>query len=787
MNKIEVLAPAGSMESLYAAINRGADAVYLGGNKFSARAYASNFDNKKMKKAIDYAHCYGVKIYVTINTILKESEIEEAVRYVGYLYEIGADALIIQDLGLFKRIKEDFPDFELHASTQMTIHNGEAAIYFKEKGFHRVVLSREMTIEEIKHISKDLNIETEMFVHGAICVSYSGQCLMSSIIGGRSGNRGRCAQPCRMEYILKGEKSGEQKGYLLSPKDMCTIDDVKDIVESGTHSLKIEGRMKRPEYVAGVVDNYRKAVDKVLFKKRYNENEGKKQLLQLFNRSGFTNAYLKGNTGKDMMSFNSPKNAGIPLGIVEKSGEITLKESLNLGDGIRYNDKGFSVSKILLNGKEITSANIGDTVKLFPIDYKKGDKLFKSLNKQLFDELEDYIQPYSKKILLTATVKFIVNSPIELTIIYNNKEYTFIGETVQKAEKKPLDRIRIEESLKKSGDIPFKLEIIKFTDFEDGFLRISDLNNLRREALEGIAKNICKGYRKKRIKKEYNKINTTIRKSNIDISEIYSCITKDQLKALLDCNVKNIAFDIFSREIGALRLSDLINTFETLGNDVNLYIKTSSIIKGEFDKVCKFINKAKPYIKGIITSNIGLINVYKNSFNIIGDYKLNIMNSQSLEFYQREIEIPTLSMELNRSEIKDILRRNKGNNAYVIYGKPELMISEYCPIGSTFGGRKTNVTCNAICTKDKFILVDRVNEKNRVMTDLFCRSYILNPVPLNLFDEINVLKEIGIKTFRFDFRDESYEEVKKVISIYKNNEAYDKSNYTKGQFRRGIE
>ena len=786
MNKIEVLAPAGSMESLYAAINKGADAVYLGGNKFSARAYASNFDNENMQKAIDYAHSYGVKIYVTINTILKENEIEEAVRYVGYLYEIGADALIIQDLGLFKRIKEEYPDLELHASTQMTIHNGEAAIYFKEKGFHRLVLSREMTIDEIKHISKDLMIETEMFVHGAICVSYSGQCLMSSIIGGRSGNRGRCAQPCRMEYTLKGEKSGEQKGHLLSPKDMCTIEDVKDIIETGTHSLKIEGRMKRPEYVAGVVDNYRKAVDKVLFKKKYNIQEGKGQLLQLFNRSGFTNAYLKGNTGKDMMSFNSPKNAGVPLGLVEKSGEIKLKESLSLGDGVRYRDKGFTVSKILLNGKEISSAKRGDIVKLFPIDYKKGDELFKSLNKELFDELEDYIKPYNKKISLNAKVRFVVNSPIEINIVHNNEEYTFTGEIVQKAEKRPLDKERIEESLKKSGDVPFKLDVIEFSEFEDGFLRIADLNNLRRDALEGIAKSICKKSRRKRPKKEDKKVSSPI-KNNINISDIYSCITKDQLNALLDCNVKNIAFDIFSRELGALRISDIVNTYEKVNGEVNLYIKTSSIIKGEFDKVCKFIDKAKPYIKGIITSNIGLINVYKDSLMIIGDYKLNIMNSQSLEFYQREIAIPTLSMELNRGEIKEITHKNKGNNAYVIYGKPELMISEYCPIGSTFGGRKTNVECNAICTRDKFTLIDRVNEKNRVMTDLFCRSYILNPVPLNLFDEISTLKEIGIKTFRFDFRDENYEEVKKVINMYKNNESYDKSNYTKGQFRRGIE
>ena len=589
MNKIEVLAPAGSMESLYAAINKGADAVYLGGNKFSARAYASNFDNENMQKAIDYAHSYGIKIYVTINTILKENEIEEAVRYVGYLYEIGADALIIQDLGLFKRIKEEYSDLELHASTQMTIHNGEAAIYFKEKGFHRLVLSREMTIDEIKHISTDLMIETEMFVHGAICVSYSGQCLMSSIIGGRSGNRGRCAQPCRMEYTLKGEKSGEQKGHLLSPKDMCTIDDVNDIIESGTHSLKIEGRMKRPEYVAGVVDNYRKAVDKVLFKKKYNVQEGKGQLLQLFNRSGFTNAYLKGNTGKDMMSFNSPKNAGVPLGIVEKSGEIKLKENLSLGDGVRYRDKGFSVSKILLNGKEVTTAKRGDVVKLFPIDYKKGDELFKSLNKQLFDELEDYIKPYNKKISLNAKVKFIVDSPIELSIVHNNKEYIFTGEIVQKAEKRPLDKERIEDALKKSGEIPYKLDFIEFTDFEDGFLRIADLNNLRRDALESIAKSVCKEARRKRPKKE-DKNNSYPIKNTIEISEIYSCITKDQLNALLDSNIKHIAFDIFSRELGALRASDIVDTFEKVNGEVNLYIKTSSIIKGEFDKVCKFID-----------------------------------------------------------------------------------------------------------------------------------------------------------------------------------------------------
>ena len=269
MNKIELLAPAGSMESLIAAINNGADAIYLGGNKFSARAYASNFDNENMMRAVDYAHSYGVKVYVTMNTILKQNEIKDALKYAGYLYEIGVDALIIQDVGLINLIKDVYPKLELHASTQMTIHNGEGALYFKEKGLQRIVLSRELSLDEIRYISKDLGIETEIFVHGALCVCYSGQCLMSSMIGGRSGNRGRCAQPCRMQYTLKGEKTGERKGYLLSPKDTCLIDDIEEIIRSGTSSLKVEGRMKKPEYVAGVTSTYRKSIDKVLKNQKF--------------------------------------------------------------------------------------------------------------------------------------------------------------------------------------------------------------------------------------------------------------------------------------------------------------------------------------------------------------------------------------------------------------------------------------------------------------------------------------------------------------------------------------
>ncbi|MBU3134958.1 U32 family peptidase [Clostridium gasigenes] len=783
MEKIELLAPAGSMESLFAAINKGCDAVYLGGNKFSARAYASNFDNDNMIKAVDYAHSYGVKVYVTINTILKENEIEEAVKYAGFLYEIGVDAILIQDLGLCKRIKEDFPKMVLHASTQMTIHNGEGAMFFKERGFTRIVLSRELSLEEIKYISKDLEIETEIFVHGALCISYSGQCLMSSMIGGRSGNRGKCAQPCRMEYTLKGNVLGEKKAHLLSPKDICTIDDMKEIIDSGTSSLKIEGRMKRAEYVAGVVDNYRKSIDEVLYNKNFDSNKGKRELLQLFNREGFSKAFLIKDTGKDMMSYNSPKNTGVPLGRVESNGEIIIQDELSLGDGIRYRDDGGPVSKIILNGEEVESANIGDRVKIFPINYKKGDELFKSLNKKLYDELEDYTKPYIKKIGVNAKIIFKIGEPLGILIKYNGKDYEFFGETVQKAEKRPLDKERIIESMQKVGETQFKFNKITFECYEEGFLRIADLNTLRRDAFEGLKKAICKSFRRKRPEKIIAK---EVNYSNESVELLYQCITKPQLKALVECECTDITVDLFSRDKEALRDKDIKILVEENKN-INIYLKIPNVIKSEFNQVIKVIEKVKPYIKGIVTVNVGIINKYKDELYIVGDYKLNIINSEALKFYQDIIDTPTLSIELNRKEIKAITKASKGNIQSIIYGKTELMISEYCPIGSTFGGKSSCKDCNIACSKDEFVLIDRMNEKLRVMTDLYCRSYILNPLPINIIAEVDELKNFGVNSFRVEFRDETYLEVKRVIGMVKGIEEIDNNLYTKGHYRRGIE
>ncbi|NRT89431.1 U32 family peptidase [Clostridium beijerinckii] len=786
MNKIELLAPAGSMESLIAAINNGADAIYLGGNKFSARAYASNFDNETMMKAVDYAHSYNVKVYVTINTILKQSELKEALKYAGYLYEIGVDAIIIQDLGLVKLIRDVYPDFELHASTQMTIHNAEGALYFREKGMQRIVLSRELTLDEIKYISKDLGIETEIFVHGALCVCYSGQCLMSSMIGGRSGNRGRCAQPCRMQYTLKGENFGERKAYLLSPKDTCFIDDMEAIIKSGTSSLKVEGRMKKPEYVAGVTRNYRKAIDKVLVNTKFDLQRGRQELAQLFNREGFAKAYLYKNVGKDMMSYNYPKNTGVYIGQVSNSGEVKLEASVSLGDGIRFNDDGFTLSKILNNNNEVKEAFKGETVKLFPTGgYKKGYKLYKMSDKKLYDELNDDLKPYKRKINLTGEIEFKVNAPLCIKAKYNKKEYRVYGEMVEEATNKPLTRERVEEALRKSGEIPYKFDKIFFDIFDDGFIRISAINNLRRELFEKILKEEVSSYRRKRTEgpiKEWNA------KCQENLGYIYSCITKDQLKALLEDNkAQNIALDIFfSRQKHALNKNDLKNLYET-SKDKNIYLKVPSIIKQEFNSIVKIIDELKPYIKGIITSNAGIIKIYKDKLFIIGDYKLNIFNKDAAEFYAQDVDIPFLSLELNRKEIKELMKHTNCNIGTNIYGKTELMISEYCPMGSTFGNKSSKKECSGVCMKDNFKLIDRMNESFTVLGDNSCRSYILNSIATNLIDEMEELKSFNISNFRVDFKDESYDEVKDVLNQIANKAKNENNKYTKGHYKRGVE
>ncbi|MHC1682329.1 MAG: DUF3656 domain-containing protein [Clostridiaceae bacterium] len=778
MKKLELLAPAGSMESLYAAVQAGCDAIYLGGSKFSARAYATNFTEEDMKSAVRYCHLYGVKIYVTINTLMKDSELSEAVEYVGFLREIGVDALIIQDTGLAYLVKQNYPDVELHASTQMTIHNGEGAKFYKDQGYERIVLSRELNVKEIGYISKDLDIETEIFVHGALCICYSGSCLMSSIIGGRSGNRGRCAQSCRLPYDLVNKVTSEKRsGYLLSPKDLAFLEHIDKIIESGTSSLKIEGRMKRPEYVAGVVSIYRKAIDAYYNKEKFNYKEELKVLAQLFNREGFSNGYLFKNLGKDLMSYNFPRNTGIRVGVSKGNGNILLEDSIAVGDGVRNNEDGVIISSIILNGKEVEKAFKGDTVQIKGLNTKGNDIIFKTSNEELLTKLSEYYKnPFEKKLGIQGKVYFKVDENIKLSGIYNNKEYVVEGDMVQKALKKPIEKEKLISSLEKTGNTVFKFNEIVVDEFEEGFLPISSINNVRRALIEKIEEDVLN----KEEKKEATKINYNRKDKDVrEVPKIFVSVqNSQQLKGCIDAGINDIAIDVFIRKCD-IKLEDY--------NNVNLYIKTSPIIKEEFNNVVSFIEKNSQNIKGILTSNAGIIAHFNNKINIYGDYKINIFNKYTLDFYKDYLLNATLSIELNKGEITTVAKNSPIATMLLAYGKIEVMVSEHCPIGSVYGGLSENTKCSVPCEKGEFTLVDRKEAEFLVKSDRFCRSHIYNSVPINLLYNIKNIKNM-VNSIRLDFIDEDYKTTYDICRSFVDEKEYITNiNSTKGHFKRGVE
>ena len=782
MKSIELLSPAGSMESLYAAVLNGASAVYIGGSKFSARAYADNFDEDSLKLSVNYCHQYGVKLYVTLNTLIKESELEDALNYASFLYSINVDAVIIQDTGLIFLIKKYLPKLQLHASTQMTVNNGEGALYLKQNGLTRIVLSRELSLPEITHISKDLEIETEIFIHGALCICYSGQCLMSSLIGGRSGNRGRCAQPCRLPYELYNENSDKSfKGYILSPKDMCTIDNLEQIIGSGVASLKIEGRMKRAEYVAGVTSSYKKAIDLIKVKDSGNEIKAlKSTVAQLFNREGFSKGFMFGSTGRDMMAYNFPSNTGIRLGVVSGDLSIYLEQEISLRDGIRNADSGFTVSKILENGKAFDKAKVGSVVTLEPQRYQVGDVLYKTSDAALLTSLEKtYKDPYGSKIEITATVKFMIGEKLTLKATFLNKDYFVEGEVVQRALKKPIERDKIIENLSKSGDTPYKISKVIFEVFEDGFVSLSAINALRRQLIDKIcSNNVIKELETFKYKEFKN-----VQKHKINQKDVLVCLsTRQALKACFDMGINNIAVDLFMRN-SDIKIEEL-----KVQKSVNIYLKIPNIIKEEFDQIKKLIEENLGFIKGIVTANLGIINIFAGRCEIIGSYKLNVMNSLSSNFFSNSLNKVCLSVELNKNELFEAANMSVIPVQALIYGKIENMISEHCLIGSVFGGKTSKDVCSAKCTNESYFLKDKIGKSFKVLTDIYCRSHIYNSSILNLIGNLHELDALNIDSYRLDFIDESYEETKAVLrSLASRKLEGDFTNYTRGHFKRGVE
>ena len=503
---IDLLSPVGDFDCLKAAVQNGANSVYFGANLFSARAYASNFNLENLEKAIIYAKTRGVKTNLTLNTLVSDDEFADAFELAKKAYEFGIDAIIVQDLGLARQLIKHFPDLDIHASTQMSIHNLQGVLEMQELGFKRVVLARELSIQEIEYICQNSDIEIECFVHGALCISYSGQCLFSSMIGGRSGNRGKCAQPCRLPYqLLENDKKIDQ-GHLLSTRDLCGLDFIPDLINAGVTCLKIEGRMKNPEYVATVTRIYRKYIDLAESGKKYviDEND-RKTLLQVFNRGMSSTGHLLNEPNKSLVFKDKPNNMGLFLGKVEKynknKGYITvkLKEPIEIGDTIssENEDGTYNVSELMFKDKNIKETSIGQTVTIGRMkgNINLGDKIYKMSSKRLNLEAQESLKGENRKIDLNCRVIVKKNMPIQISVssanqlpIYSNLDICYKSDVIpESAKNRPLEKDKVLSQINKTTDSIYNFKNID-VELDDGLFlpRISALNELRRNVLEQV-------------------------------------------------------------------------------------------------------------------------------------------------------------------------------------------------------------------------------------------------------------------------------------------------------------
>ena len=806
MNEIELLAPVGSFDALKAAVQNGANAVYLGGKDFSARASANNFDREELIEAVKYAHIRDVRVFVTTNTLIKQDEIEDFVEYAKFLYDIDVDALIMQDIGVAMLIHELLPDFELHASTQMVAHSLEDVQYLESIGFKRVVLARELTVDEIKYICDNTNVDIEIFVHGALCVCYSGGCLMSSMIGNRSGNRGRCAQPCRQKYtmidISTGEEIHSNGEYLLSTKDLNTIEDVDKIIETGVLSLKIEGRMKKPEYVATVINSYRNAIDEYQATKKVNiSTETMEDLYTIFNRK-FTKGLILGEVGEDVMNSNVPNNQGLYVGKVvdynkkAKRLKIKLEGTLKKGDGINLG--GGTIGRII-KGKEIAQIGYkGETIELdFIGEARKNQPVFKTSDTNLIDKAQKtYTQDKEfAKSLIDAEITIKLGEYPELKLIdKNNNSATVKGDKlVEKALKVALGEEKIETQIKKLGNTPYELDDLKINLDEGVSMPISLINQMRREAIELLdeARIPVKGraYKDSKIKyspKKYAKDTNSNSKIRVKINNI------EALKSIINLDIDMIYYE----DVATLEQAMAMAT----ANNKKLIYSAPRIVR---NKEYKRLEKSNEYCKeNVQISALGQVKYYKeNSENVSFDvdYYLNPFNSETINHYKKEgATTVCISQELNIHEIKETTKYTDMEIETVAYGYIPMMLSEYCPMGVVARSCKKDKRC-ATCKESKYVLRDFKGEEYRISQDLFCRSTIYNSIANCLINNLDELLDAGINVFRLDFTHESPELISKITKAFINTvnndlyvdvddqEIFDNMETTLGHLYKGVE
>ncbi len=815
----EILAPVGSKEAFYSAIAAGCDALYLGGKDFGARSYANNFSFEELGDMVDYAHLFDVKIYYTLNTLVKDIEIRDLLQVLQSLVDIKVDAVIIQDMGVYQLILDHQPDLVVHGSTQMNLHSVEDVSLAKNLGFDRVVLSRECSLMDIRKIKDQVEIEIEAFVHGALCYCYSGGCLMSSLYGGRSGNRGKCAQPCRMAYTIDDEKA-----YFLSPKDQMTLGILPDLIEAGIDSFKIEGRMKSPEYVYAAVSIYKKYRDlalNLLEDNRVKDYKVSSQdieiLNQLFNRGHFTEGYYKQHNSDKMISYDHGKNLGLEVGSIsyKKGLTIDLDQPVSKEDLLEIHVPGqlmtyafqldHDADEIYMTKQLFT--NKGDLINTDFIKGHPGLKVYRIRDHKLLEKFRDYHSPL---LSIDYTVMAFIDEPLQVIGSYMDR-YTVVlqGSTVQVAANRPTDHKSIRKQLAKLGDTAFVIGDLTLLGDESIFIPLSELNQLRRQICDELKRQILESYQRPgKSLTEYS-----LHKTLPGPRESDQGMETGSAKREGQDNCHQFSYLIKSVEQWETLFEWCKNHGETLGSQIGfLYLDVNDIqakalihILHESQKLKQSLPEFSVYLAlphvlfhqyneilmkklqdidtilydGFLIRTLGQIKIARD-FNKVfcTDYNLHVFNEPAVEAYKGLGALRvTGSLELNRQAIRQI--GSKSTEVEVlIYGRSPLMNAANCLYRTRYK------KCQKSSDGHRLVLEDRKGEKQEVFCHCdFCYNTIYNSKALYLLDQ-----KVNAGVLRLEFTSESGDEMKKVLDehggvVLKD---FDQDLYTRGHYKRGV-
>lgn len=756
MKKIELLCPAGNFEMLKAAIHNGADAVYLSGNKYGARKFANNFNEDEIIEAIKYAHLYGVKVYITINTLIKDNEVEEFINFVEFIHKNNVDAVIMQDLGMMNLVRNIFPNLEIHASTQFHNHNIEDLNFLKSIGIKRAVLARELTIEEIKKLNID--IEKEVFVHGALCICYSGQCLMSSLIMNRSGNRGECAGMCRLKYsLLENNKKVDTNGeYLLSPKELFTLENLSELLEIGIDSIKIEGRMKSTEYVAYVTKLYRRAIDAYYNNEKINITKKEIDNLKvIFNRE-FTQGFLF----KDNNFINqySPNHLGIKIGevidVTSKKIKIKLNSEINQGDAIRFKNANLGLYANFIYDKNQKLINVAYKNNIIYLDnkinLKEKDIVLKTIDSKLIKEINSYPD---KRIPININIIAKLNEKLKIEFSDDINSVSEYGNVVSTAITQPTTKEIIEEKISKLGNSIYNILNINIDIDNNIFIPVKEINDLRRKLIEKL-NDIRSNKKNDFIKKDFD-----YKKLNIIPTNELSIFTNEEKDIEEYCN-----------------------------NNINIYTENKDIYKkyeNTYYRLPRVINNFKEFKnERLLTNDIGSIFKYKYNNEIVSDIYSNVTNIYTIAFLlENGVKKVSISPELSIKESIELYNNFINKFKYIpnieifIFGRIELMILKHCIL-------KTNINkkeyCNVCKNNNEYELVDRNNKKYKIISKN-CNNIILNHKINNNLKEIHNCNGINYSISLINIKDN--EEVKEFVREWKsdkNNNSRRRGNMDKG-------